>query len=81
LSKRYFGNAKVYVFGSVVWGITMFILSDVDVAVIINCENNENIYRFKTEIAETLEMYYEVDILNKRLWNFYKRFINAFEEI
>jgi predicted nucleotidyltransferase len=59
----------------------MFILSDVDVAVIINCENNENIYRFKTEIAETLEMYYEVDILNKRLWNFYKRFINAFEEI
>lgn len=77
---QYFGPCKVFIFGSVLrkdWHPT---LSDIDVAIVTDCEKIEKILKFKTEIARKWSIF-ELHVMNERVWNFYRRFIDELKEV
>lgn len=77
---QYFGSCKVFIFGSVLrkdWHPT---LSDIDIAVVTNCGDIEKILRFKAEIARRWSIF-ELHVLNERIWDFYRRFIDEMREV
>ncbi|WP_457548506.1 nucleotidyltransferase domain-containing protein [Archaeoglobus sp.] len=81
VAKSYFGDVKVYVFGSAVRGNYHVMLSDIDVAVVTNCKDYVKIYSFKAEIFEKFEDVFEIHVVDERTWKIYKKFIDALIEI
>jgi predicted nucleotidyltransferase len=81
VAKRYFGDVKVYVFGSVVRGNYHVMLSDIDVAIVTNCKDYKEIYSFKAEISEKFGDIFEIHIIDEGTWRFYEKFIDALIEI
>jgi predicted nucleotidyltransferase len=76
-------NFKIFVFGSVVRKDYVLGLSDIDIAVVSNEFNDRN--KRKTIDSLLFEKYfsypYEFHLLTEEQWEFYKRFIDKFEEI
>ena len=66
IAKSYFDNVKVYVFGSAVRGDYNVMLSDIDVAIVINCKDYVKIYSFKAEIFEKFGDVFEIHVIDER---------------
>jgi len=81
LAEKYFNDVEVYVFGSVVRGDYHVMLSDIDIAIITECEDKNLIYQFKAEVDKNFGDMFELHVMNRRIWKFYKKFIDAFVEI
>jgi len=67
IAKRYFGDVKVYIFGSVVRGDYHVMLSNIDIAVITDYKNRERILKF--------------EVLDEKRWRIYRKFIDCLKEI
>ena len=66
IAKSYFGNVKVYVFGSAVRGGYNVMLSNIDVAIDTNCKDYVKIYSFKAEIFEKFGDVFEIHVIDER---------------
>ena len=80
VATHFFGPCRVFIFGSALRGDWHPTLSDIDVAVVTNCEDMEKILRFKAEIARRWSIF-ELHVVDERIWNFYRRFIDDLREI
>ena len=81
IARDLLGDAKVYVFGSVVKGDYHPILSDIDVAVVTSCRDRKKHLELKAEVARLFGDNFEIHVLNENEWRFYKRFIDKFIEV
>lgn len=81
IARDLLGDAKVYVFGSVVKGDYHPILSDIDVAVVTSCRDRKKHLELKAEVARLFGDIFEIHVLNENEWRFYKRFIDKFIEV
>ncbi len=80
IAREMFGDVKVYVFGSAVRGDYHPMLSDIDVAVVTNCDDRRKHLEFKAKVARISDIF-EIHVLSEREWKFYKRFIDEFVEV
>ncbi|MCS7094160.1 MAG: hypothetical protein RMJ18_03195 [Candidatus Aenigmarchaeota archaeon] len=55
-------------------------LSDIEIAIVTPCKENEKILEFKAEVAKNWD-FFELHVVDEKLWNFYKRFIDVFKEV
>ena len=81
IAQELLGDAKVYVFGSVVKGDYHPILSDIDVAVVTSCRDRRKRLELKAKVARLFGDIFEIHVLNENEWRFYKRFIDEFVEV
>lgn len=80
VAQEMLGDAKVYVFGSVVRGDYHPMLSDIDVAVVTKCKDRRKHLEFKVRVARISDVF-EIHVLSEKEWKFYKRFIDEFVEV
>lgn len=80
LAEKYFGNCKVYLFGSAVRRDYHVMLSDIDIAIVTDCIDRNRILRFKAEVSRKWDIF-ELHVVNEDMWDFYRRFIDKFKEV
>ncbi len=56
-------------------------LSNIDVAIVTSCKDRDRIYRFKTEVDEKFGDFFELHVVDERVWRFYRRFIDVLEVV
>ena len=78
IAKEFYGDVRLFVFGSVIRGDYNFMHSDIDIAVIT--DRKDGIYEFKAKVAKISDVF-EVHVMDERMWEFYKRFIDRWIEI
>ena len=75
------GDAKVYVFGSVVEG-RYTAMSDIDMLIVVNNMDRKEIYKVKAIIYKNIDAPIELHVAsNDEFENWYKRFIHKLEEV
>lgn len=78
---RFWEDARVYVFGSVLEG-KYTATSDIDILVVINGVSREEAYRVKAEVYRAVEAPIELHVTSSgEFERWYKRFIDKLEEI
>ncbi|MCX7998582.1 MAG: hypothetical protein N3A69_06455, partial [Leptospiraceae bacterium] len=78
--KKYFKEWKVFMFCSALRGDYNVMLSDIEIAIVTPCKEKEKILEFKAEVTKNWDVF-ELHVVDEKLWNFYKRFIDVFKEV
>ena len=81
IAEKYFGSVKLYVFGSVVEGDYHVMLSDIDVAVVVNSYEKEKALRLKVEVEKNFGDVFQLHVLSEKEWKFYLNFVKKFVEV
>ncbi|ADC64912.1 DNA polymerase beta domain protein region [Ferroglobus placidus DSM 10642] len=81
IAKKYFGDARIYVFGSVVEKRYHVMLSDIDIAVVTSNFDKERALKLKVEIEKKFGEIFQIHVLSEREWKFYLNFVKKFVEV
>lgn len=81
IARKYFSDAKVYVFGSVVDGSYHVMLSDIDVAVVTSNFDKGKALELKIEVERKLSDVFQLHVLSEREWKFYLNFVKRYVEV
>ena len=79
--ERFWKDARVYVFGSVLEG-KYTATSDIDILVVVNGVGREEVYRVKATVYRAIDAPIELHVTSSgEFERWYKRFIDKLEEI
>ena len=75
LAENLLGEVEVYVFGSAVEGDYHPVLSDIDIAIVTDSEDLSRHLELKIEVQRKFGDVFEVHVVNRRQWKFYRKFV------
>jgi predicted nucleotidyltransferase len=81
MAEEVFGKADAYVFGSTVRGDYHPILSDIDVAIVVEEKDRGRELELKVKVTRFFGDVFEIHVLDNKQWEFYKRFSDVWVEV